>query len=77
MKLQLIGLSFLVIGCFQLLDVDGQKKVSAVRVIHKYVFSVQHNNRRKTDFVFVTRHSYRRMAGVFFPIISTVHLSVL
>lgn len=31
MKLQLIALSFIVIGCSQLLDVDGQKKVSVVR----------------------------------------------
>lgn len=33
MKLQIIAISFVVIGCFQLLDVDGQKKNSVVSLI--------------------------------------------
>lgn len=52
MKLQLIALSFVVIGCFQLLDVDGQKKTSTVGfTFHLFDFLPL-----RTMILFVTRH---------------------
>lgn len=51
MKLQIIALSFVVIGCFQLLDVDGQKKSGTVSFQSIFVYA---QNRT----LFVTRHSH-------------------
>lgn len=47
MKLQFIALSFVVIGCFQLLDVDGSKKAGSVSIDCIYV---------SVHTLFVTRH---------------------
>lgn len=49
MKLQFIALSFVVIGCFQLLDVDGSKKAGSVSIDCIYV---------SVHTLFVTRHTY-------------------
>lgn len=60
MKLQIVALSFVVIGCFQLLDVDGNKKSVSVSEIS----------------VFVTRHLYvATVAGALIPFIGHIALS--